>query len=338
MLARHLSQSGIDVHVVGPFGEIEGATVHSVSLDVPLLSRLLPSLRAARMIRRLRPSGVVLEGPALTLGFSGATVIQMIHDGKFATRHRRRGGWILWLYYFVMCRLCDYTMTVSESEKERIASSLRLPRRKILVSYNGINDIWLTQPRQPTEKEFDLLYVSNFAPHKGHMRLLKCLHGRGLKTALVGGDLGTLDQARTYCDNYGLDVAFFRNLSVEDLIALYDKSRVFVFPSELEGFGIPFIEARARGLPVVASDIEVFHELSEKIGGQIVAFEDCEAVNAAISRAFEEPQARPHLEDFHWRHVSEQLIAQIFPGTPQRPRAGRDFDRRRKGRVPPNRG
>lgn len=47
----------------------------------------------------------------------------------------------------------------------------------------------------------------------------------------------------------------------EDVIVLYDGAEVFVAPSLSEGFGLWLVEASSRGLPVIASDIPVFHEI-----------------------------------------------------------------------------
>lgn len=47
----------------------------------------------------------------------------------------------------------------------------------------------------------------------------------------------------------------------ETLEALYANARALVFPSLYEGFGLPPLEAMARGTPVVASGIEVLREV-----------------------------------------------------------------------------
>ena len=43
---------------------------------------------------------------------------------------------------------------------------------------------------------------------------------------------------------------------------IYNARDVLLFPSLYEGFGYPLVEAFATGLPVVASDIEIFRETS----------------------------------------------------------------------------
>jgi len=47
----------------------------------------------------------------------------------------------------------------------------------------------------------------------------------------------------------------------EELVAIYQQAEAFVFPSLVEGFGLPGLEAMACGLPVLASDIPVFREV-----------------------------------------------------------------------------
>ncbi len=306
MLAKNLNRLGFEVHVIGPYEGVDGAKTHEFSLDVPLWCRPFRGLAASRIIRGLEPSVVILEGPVIVTGIRRTTVVQMIHDSKFATAHHRRGGWLLWLYYMVMCRVYAYTMTVSKSEKARIASSLLISKDRIIVSYNGIGESWL-EPETPRDKDFDLIYVSNFARHKGHIRFLKAIAGTNYRVAFVGGDLGTLERVKAFAYENSINVQFFHDLSEVDLIDTYDRSKVFVFPSELEGFGIPFLEARARKLPVVASDIEVFRELAAELGGQTVDFKNPVAVRSAIAEALKQGPQTAALDRFMWRNLTEQL-------------------------------
>ena len=50
--------------------------------------------------------------------------------------------------------------------------------------------------------------------------------------------------------------------SDEELSQLYRESCALVFPSEVEGFGLPTLEAMALGVPVIAADNEINREVS----------------------------------------------------------------------------
>jgi len=56
----------------------------------------------------------------------------------------------------------------------------------------------------------------------------------------------------------------------EDLAALYEGALCLVFPSKTEGFGIPPLEAMARGCPVISSNAASLVE----VGGDVVAYVD----------------------------------------------------------------
>ena len=79
----------------------------------------------------------------------------------------------------------------------------------------------------------------------------------------------------------------FQNISMEKLNKIYNACDVLMMPSIEEGLGLPVIEGFATGIPVVASDIEVFHE----IGKDAVEYIDpmdaqslISGINAAVER------------------------------------------------------
>lgn len=55
----------------------------------------------------------------------------------------------------------------------------------------------------------------------------------------------------------------FQNVSNENLNKIYNACDVLLMPSIEEGLGLPIVEGFATGIPIVASDIEVFHEIGK---------------------------------------------------------------------------
>ena len=77
----------------------------------------------------------------------------------------------------------------------------------------------------------------------------------------------------------------FANISTKQLNELYNACDVFFIPSTYEGFGLPVLEAFSSGIPVVASDIEVFKEISE--GSAILCPQDPKIYGNAIKQAID---------------------------------------------------
>ena len=64
----------------------------------------------------------------------------------------------------------------------------------------------------------------------------------------------------------------------ETLLALYDSARALVMPSWIEGFGLPALEATARGLPVLASETTPVREF---LGRGVLTFNPRDAEQLA---------------------------------------------------------
>jgi glycosyltransferase involved in cell wall biosynthesis len=64
---------------------------------------------------------------------------------------------------------------------------------------------------------------------------------------------------------------------------LFEEASLFVYPSTHEGFGLPLLEAMARDVPVIASDIPALRETADAAARFVNAF-DSEALGNEIVR------------------------------------------------------
>jgi glycosyltransferase involved in cell wall biosynthesis len=69
---------------------------------------------------------------------------------------------------------------------------------------------------------------------------------------------GNYEPLINHLRSQGLNVLVVNNLSEQELIRAYNSSKVFVFLSELEGFGYPPLEAMACGVAVVSTNCTEF--------------------------------------------------------------------------------
>ncbi|MBI3317975.1 MAG: glycosyltransferase, partial [Candidatus Omnitrophica bacterium] len=106
----------------------------------------------------------------------------------------------------------------------------------------------------------------------------------------------------------------------KQLPALYKAAGVFVFPSYLESFGHPLVEAMAAGLPIVAADTPVNREICGPAAVYAPAF-DPEAWADQIRVLLESPErcqrlraaSQAQVERFSWQtHV--RILLQAMEG------------------------
>ena len=109
--------------------------------------------------------------------------------------------------------------------------------------------------------------------------------------------------------------------STETLAALYAGAAVFAFPSWVEGFGIPLLEAMTYGAPIVASDRGAIPEVAGDAARLVDAEDDAslaEALQCLTSRPAEADRLRragaARVAEFTWRRSAEQTLASLAPG------------------------
>ncbi len=187
-------------------------------------------------------------------------------------------------------------ITEAASTRDDLIRLLRVPPPKIDVVHLGVGArrvepvdddeirAWLDAETRPI-----VLSASAMRPHKNLARLLGALAlmpaERRPLLALPGYPTAYEDELRRRAEALGVagDTRFLGWVDAARLEGLYASASCFVFPSLYEGFGLPVLEAMARGVPVACSGRGALDEVA---GDAALRFdpESEAAIAAAIER------------------------------------------------------
>jgi glycosyltransferase involved in cell wall biosynthesis len=120
-------------------------------------------------------------------------------------------------------------------------------------------------------KTRDFLYIASGEPHKNHKRLLdawKVLAEENIFPILtLTVDAAQFPQLASQIDSakksYNLKIENLGNLASDSLWSIYQSSRCVIFPSVLESFGLPLIEAKQHGMDIVASELDFVRDVAD---------------------------------------------------------------------------
>ena len=109
----------------------------------------------------------------------------------------------------------------------------------------------------------DFVYVSSGVSHKNHIRLIKAFIEVANKTDIEIKLHLTLNKEELpkYIHPYNLKIEFHGTLRRDSVSELYDSCEFAIYPSLVESFGLPLIEASNYGCKVIASDLPYVHEI-----------------------------------------------------------------------------
>jgi alpha-1,3-rhamnosyl/mannosyltransferase len=138
-------------------------------------------------------------------------------------------------------------------------------------------------------------------PHKGHATLVAALarllvdHPDALLVFAGGAGPAEADvDAAVVAAGVGHRVRRVGRVPAPTLDVLYAGATALCFPSRYEGFGLPVIEAMARGVPALVADVTALPEVA---GGAAVLLppDDAPAWAAAMARLLDDPAHRRRL-------------------------------------------
>lgn len=189
------------------------------------------------------------------------------------------------------CTNTHAIIATSEATKRDVIRLFGVPEHKIHVVYQTCDSLFEQPVAIETRKHICstcnvpdsfILYVGAITERKNVLKLVEAYnaiqHDIHIPLVLVGNGRHYFDVVKKYIEQQSLQskVILLTNVETQDLPALYQSARMFVYPSKYEGFGIPILEALKSGTPVIASHTSSLPE----VGGNAALYIDPESTES----------------------------------------------------------
>jgi glycosyltransferase involved in cell wall biosynthesis len=260
-----------------------------VSLTTPTIS-LAEQYRLPWAIRKYTNSKSLFHSPYYIKPYFGLPCpsVVTIYDVISARYPKYLPSWRARMGFELTTRLALATsrhiLTLSEASKRDLISLYQVRPDQINVTLLAADGHF--RPQSPSAlatirhkyhlPQYYVLYLGTNKPHKnlrtlidawsvivGKLSMAGALRSE-ISLVLAGREDPRYPEVRHQIRELGLEesVQFVNNVADSDLPALYAGATLFVFPSLIEGFGLPVLEAMACGIPVICSNTSSMPEVT----------------------------------------------------------------------------
>lgn len=246
---------------------------------------------------------------------------QIVGEAHSTAYIRRTKGWI---------HRCNRIVTGAESVKREIEEQFQIPPDRIFIAAEATDHLVTSLvPTRPAalESGYPFLLMFNIGdPFKNWNYAFQAFaryldaHPEDQETHLViAGSLrwqaDTIKQDLKSLPQVEARTVFAGYVSDEELLYLYQNALCLLFPSLYEGFGIPTLEAMGQGLPVLLTDIPVFHEVAQD-KALFSPLEQPEEMAQNIHRVVSDANLRSRLSidgkvrasEFSWKRSAQKTL------------------------------
>ncbi len=227
-------------------------------------------------------------------------------------------------------RKSDVVLFPSHSMEKSYRQLFNDKKSKTKVLYYGTPFKFIGKSREQKDLPAvpNLLYVSVYYAHKNPGVLAEAIpimEKRGLDTnTTITMDMDS-DHAKSFItwktDSQKLNSPQLKeklilgSIPYQQIQKAYEKADYFIFPSFVESFGHPMIEAMANGLPIVAADTEINREICGKAAIYFDPFDPNDLTDKIIKIHNDLPgqnklisNAEEQIKRYKWRNYVQDLI------------------------------
>jgi glycosyltransferase involved in cell wall biosynthesis len=255
--------------------------------------------------------------------------INLMPLGKILRGHPKNARTMVTMTYLHFCtsravRKVDMVVTISEYARRKILQWGSLPERKVTAIHHGaplnvqrvVDTKEIERVRQIYEIKKDFVLADALKNPGVLSRAWKLLpeHIREDKEIIFFSRMENVRPEVHEAVQAGY-AKFILRPERNNLNALFSMATVFVFPSWIEGFGIPLLEAMICGAPVIASDRGAIPEV---LGGAglVIDAEDHQKLAELLENLFRNPEERDRLrargyervQKFSWKESAARLL------------------------------
>ncbi len=297
-LAVRLPAEKIVAHVVSLFG---GGPLESIFRDQHLPVTVFPRTHLSwwKLFFQLRRL-CIMERPSIVhTHLFGADVLGRLAAWSagvpviISTEHNMHleHGWLKRFVKRCLVPITSSFIAVSEEVKQFMTTVERLPLKKIKVIHNGVDvNRLLTRPPRAFQDIPRLLTIGRLEPQKNQEVLLRALAEIQSPWRLAVVGTGSLERelkelAEQLHISSRVEWLGYRT----DVPQLLADADIYCFPSRWEGLGLAFLEAAVAGVPIIVSDLPVFHEIADESQVTYVPATEIVAWTSAIEEALRHP-------------------------------------------------
>ncbi|MDZ4296508.1 MAG: glycosyltransferase family 1 protein [Patescibacteria group bacterium] len=274
---------------------------------------------------------VVFHTPVVPLVYRPRRTIVVAYDFPYkhlpacGLRERalhRAVGW----YHRRSLRRADHIVTTSESTKRDVIELFGISPERVSAIYHGFPRICDVPERALALPERFFLFAAVIKERKNVLNILRAFtrfraeHPGAPQHMVFCGRVGAGAYARrvaAYINAAALTpfTHVLGHLDDGQLSYVYRRAEALVFPSLIEGFGLPILEAMSCGVPVITSNVFAPAELGAGGAALLVDPYDVEDIARAMGTVVDEPEARARLvakglmrsQEFTWEDAGRKL-------------------------------